>query len=91
MCETLQSEQQKTNCKCRNNDSDYISIIKANCFNRFCLDYSNNKITFCDYAQGWLDKMLKFNKEAYNHYANCKSNMAIFGPMTSIFNLCMSD
>lgn len=43
MCETLQSEQQKTNCKCRNNDSDYISIIKANCFKRFCLDYSNNK------------------------------------------------
>ena len=43
MCETLRSEQQKTNCKCRNNDSDYISIIKANFLKRFCLDYSNNK------------------------------------------------
>lgn len=46
MCETLQSEQQKTNCKCRNNDSDYISIIKANCFKRFCLDYNNKQIIY---------------------------------------------
>lgn len=34
-------QQRTTNCKSMN--SDYTYIIKANCFKRFCLDYSNNK------------------------------------------------
>lgn len=37
------SRNSRTNCKCRNNDSDYIFIIKANFLKRFCLDYTNNK------------------------------------------------
>ncbi|KAF5911921.1 hypothetical protein HPG69_015899 [Diceros bicornis minor] len=44
MCETVKSEQQRrTNCEFMNNGSDYTSIIKASCFKRVCLDYSNNK------------------------------------------------
>lgn len=44
MCETVKSEQQRrTNCKLVINGSDYISIIKANCFKRFCLDYRDRK------------------------------------------------
>lgn len=43
VCETVKSEQQRTNCKLMNNGSDSTSIFKADCFQRSCLDYSNNK------------------------------------------------
>ena len=43
----VKSEQQRrTNSKLGTNGSDYISIIKPNCFRRFCLDYNNNKHIF---------------------------------------------
>lgn len=43
VCETVTCGRQRTACKLMNNGSDSTPIIKANCFQRFCLDYSNNK------------------------------------------------
>lgn len=45
----------------------------------------NVNISFCDYADSWLEKMLIYNKEALNHYSNCKGHMKVFREK---FGLC---
>ncbi len=35
-------------------------------------------IPFCDYAQEWVDNIIKRNPEAYHHYSNCMLNMKVF-------------
>ncbi len=42
------------------------------------LSYEDKKISFCDYAEQWVERIMLYNKEAYNHYMHGKRNLTIY-------------
>lgn len=45
------------------------------------IDYIPEKelnMKFCDYAEMWVENILKNNNESYQHYSHCKNNLKVF-------------
>lgn len=38
----------------------------------------DEKVVFCDYAEMWVEDIIRYKKDAYNHYVKCKNNLEIF-------------
>ena len=38
----------------------------------------DEKVIFCDYAEMWVEDIIRHEKDAYNHYIRCKNNLEIF-------------
>lgn len=39
--------------------------------------YTDNNILFCDYAEQYIKDIIKYKKDAYNHYTACMGNLKI--------------
>ena len=47
----------------------------------------DNKILFSDYAERYVEDILKYKKDAYNHYASCLGNLKILKEKFALYEL----
>lgn len=45
------------------------------------------KIYFYDYAEKWVEDILRYNNDAYNHYSHCKLHLKIFKEKFGLYTL----
>lgn len=38
----------------------------------------DEKVVFCDYAEMWVEDIIRYKKDVYNHYVRSKNNLEIF-------------
>ncbi len=49
--------------------------------------YKDDKTCFYDYAEKWVEDIIRYNKEAYHHYSTCKGNLKIFKEKFGLYTL----
>ena len=46
-----------------------------------------DKIYFCDYAEKWVENIIRYNNEAYNYYSRCKGDLKLFREKFGLYTL----
>ena len=49
--------------------------------------YIDNDIKFCDYAEKYVEDILKYNKDSYNYYSSCLANLKILKEKFGLYTL----
>ncbi|MBQ8909127.1 MAG: site-specific integrase [Clostridia bacterium] len=47
----------------------------------------DEKVFFYDYAEKWVEDIIRYKKDAYNHYARSKSNLKVFKDKFGLYTL----
>ena len=49
--------------------------------------FIDNDIKFCDYAEKYVEDILKYNKDSYNYYSSCLANLKILKEKFGLYTL----